>query len=314
MSDLPDYTKYISFNVNVPETQAGMAYVAEYDSTPEDIVDGHKAPLLVDIKGRLYVVQYEKDRSVETLTGKFVRVKGHLTDAVPVSLAAGDFGGSPLAEYFRYNFTRVDVLYDQYETGPKAYTDVATYTVPTGKVGLVIWGSLCGGLNHLVWCLVRSPCNNLFTLKKAAGSYDNANYVGAPMHPVAAGESIVISRQIWGATTDWNTFRATVLVSPSSPKRVTYSQVGLGKLMPLTKALPLFGEGIYPSPYSIALPAYAISNVDEARKLAFVNIPRGLYRADIPTDESVQEAYPEWIDGWEAVHGKRWNAHLAGIV
>lgn len=56
--DLPDYTKYITANINVPETETGPSYVAEYDSTPEDIEDGHKGPLLVDIKGRLYVIPY----------------------------------------------------------------------------------------------------------------------------------------------------------------------------------------------------------------------------------------------------------------
>jgi len=61
VTDLPDYTKYIAPNPAVPESAVGPTYVAEYDSDPEDLVDETKGPLLIDIKGRLYVRLYGMD-------------------------------------------------------------------------------------------------------------------------------------------------------------------------------------------------------------------------------------------------------------
>jgi len=85
MGDLPDYTRWVSVNVTIPPSESGPTYVAKYQSSPGDITDGQLAPMLIDIKGRLYVVQFEKDRTVETLTGKYVRIKGYDTDEVKVN-------------------------------------------------------------------------------------------------------------------------------------------------------------------------------------------------------------------------------------
>jgi hypothetical protein len=83
--DLPDYTKLISVNVEIPEVEVGPVNVGRYAAAPSDLPDGTRTPVLTDVKGRLIIVQYEKDRTVETAAGKFVRVKGSATDYVIVS-------------------------------------------------------------------------------------------------------------------------------------------------------------------------------------------------------------------------------------
>jgi len=85
MTDLPDYTRYIAVNVEIPPSESGPSYVGKYQVAPADLTDGQLAAMLLDIKGRLYVIPYEKDRTVETLTGKFVRIKGFDTDHVKVA-------------------------------------------------------------------------------------------------------------------------------------------------------------------------------------------------------------------------------------
>jgi hypothetical protein len=63
-SDLPDYTKLISVNVAIPEVEVGPVNVGWYKAAPADLPDGTRGPLLTDVKGRLIVVQYEKDRTI----------------------------------------------------------------------------------------------------------------------------------------------------------------------------------------------------------------------------------------------------------
>lgn len=93
-ADLPDYHSYVTpVTVNIPPGETPQTWIAKYQSAPADLPDNSLGPLLIDIKGRLYVVQYEKDRTVETASGKFVRVKGPGTDEVPatVETLAGKF-------------------------------------------------------------------------------------------------------------------------------------------------------------------------------------------------------------------------------
>ena len=56
MGDLPDYYQYVTpVKVEIPEGREQEVWVAEYDTTPEDLPDGSTGPLLCDVKGRLYV-------------------------------------------------------------------------------------------------------------------------------------------------------------------------------------------------------------------------------------------------------------------
>jgi hypothetical protein len=82
-NDLPDYTKLIAISVAIPDMASVNA--GRYVLVPIDLDDDTRTPLLTDIKGRIIVAQYEKDRTVETASGKFVRVKGYDSDTVPVS-------------------------------------------------------------------------------------------------------------------------------------------------------------------------------------------------------------------------------------
>lgn len=86
MPGLPKFTRSITVNVDIPEVDVGPVNAGRYVAAPADLSDGERAPLLIDVKGRLYVVQFEKDRTVETAVNKFVRVKGHAADEVPVTL------------------------------------------------------------------------------------------------------------------------------------------------------------------------------------------------------------------------------------
>jgi len=62
--DLPDYTKLISVNVEIPEVEVGPVNVGRYIAAPSDLPDGTRTPVLTDVKGRLIIVQYEKDRTI----------------------------------------------------------------------------------------------------------------------------------------------------------------------------------------------------------------------------------------------------------
>lgn len=123
MADLPDYTKYVALNVDIPESDVGPANVGIYESAPADLPDGTRAPLLTDIKGRLIVVQYEKDRTVETLAGKFVRIKGFASDEVPITISGQDIIPRP-----KGGFRASGEI-----TSGAAYATVATRTVTSGK-------------------------------------------------------------------------------------------------------------------------------------------------------------------------------------
>ena len=107
----------------LPPIEVGVIDVAQYDLTPEDITDGKRGPLLVDIKGRLYVIQHEKDRTVETAAGKFVRIKGHTTDQVPVTLTLQQIIPRP----------KGGVIAKGNITTAAAYATVATHTVTSSK-------------------------------------------------------------------------------------------------------------------------------------------------------------------------------------
>lgn len=66
MGDMPDYHQYVvPVSVEVPAAYAPQSDIAEYDSTPEDIEDESRGPILVDIKGRVYVRVYSGTIEVE---------------------------------------------------------------------------------------------------------------------------------------------------------------------------------------------------------------------------------------------------------
>jgi len=146
VGDLPDYHSYVTpVTVNIPAGEEPESRVAKYQTAPADLPDGSLAYLLTDVKGRLIVVQHEKDRTVETasgkyvrvkgpatdevpatietLSGKFVRVKGPATDAVPVSLADQEIIVRP----------KGGILAKGSITSAAAYATVATRTVTSGK-------------------------------------------------------------------------------------------------------------------------------------------------------------------------------------
>lgn len=52
---LPKFTRYMTVNVEIPETEAGPVNVGRYLSVPVNLTDEERGPLLVDIKGRLIV-------------------------------------------------------------------------------------------------------------------------------------------------------------------------------------------------------------------------------------------------------------------
>jgi len=59
MGDLPDYHEYVTpVSIEVPPAQIPVSWVAKYQSVPADLPDGETGPLLVDVKGRLYVRLY----------------------------------------------------------------------------------------------------------------------------------------------------------------------------------------------------------------------------------------------------------------
>jgi len=122
--DLPDYHSYVTpVTVNIPPGETPQTWIAKYQSAPADLPDGSTGPLLVDIKGRLYVVQYEKDRTVETAAGKFVRVKGATTDEVSVTLSQQDIIPRP----------KGGILAKGSGTTTASYATVASRVVTNGK-------------------------------------------------------------------------------------------------------------------------------------------------------------------------------------
>jgi len=121
--DLPDYTRMIAVNVDIPEVEVGPVNVGIYYSAPADLPDETRTPVLTDVKGRLVVVQLEKDRTVETAAGKFVRVKGYATDVVPVSLTDQEIIPRP----------KGGILEKGSATTTDTYATVASVTVTIGK-------------------------------------------------------------------------------------------------------------------------------------------------------------------------------------
>lgn len=85
--DLPDYHEYVVAAPEIPPIEVGAINIAEYDLTPEDLPDGERGPLLVDIKGRLYVVQHEKDRTISSGQIK-IRPKGGVLEKDSITSAA----------------------------------------------------------------------------------------------------------------------------------------------------------------------------------------------------------------------------------
>lgn len=79
-TDLPDYHAYVvPVKVEIPPVDPSPMNVGEYDLSPEDLPDGERGPLLLDVKGRLYV----RLKDVEPVSGKVPVI---MTDTAPVEL------------------------------------------------------------------------------------------------------------------------------------------------------------------------------------------------------------------------------------
>ena len=121
--DYPDYTKGVNVKVEIPEVEVGPTNVIRYQAVPEDIGEGKRGPILGDKKGRPIVLQHEKDRTVETPAGKFVRIKGHATDEVPVTLTLAEFIPRP----------KGGVLEKGSQTTTDSYATIASRVVTSAK-------------------------------------------------------------------------------------------------------------------------------------------------------------------------------------
>jgi len=54
--DMPDHTRFIAVNVDIPEIDVGPVNCAVHVTTPTPVSEGARTGLLVDSYGRLYVV------------------------------------------------------------------------------------------------------------------------------------------------------------------------------------------------------------------------------------------------------------------
>jgi len=135
MGDMPDYHMYVvPVNVAIPVGQTGISDIGEYDLTPEDLPDGSRGPLLLDIKGRLYVILYnstatveqpdqtklkatvyqaEKDRTVDHIKVKGVSLKDPTIGAsVPISIENPAIAYDSVLDLFKmalyYDGTKID--------------------------------------------------------------------------------------------------------------------------------------------------------------------------------------------------------------
>jgi len=61
--DLPDYTRLVTVNVNIPEVDVGPVNVGRYQVSPADVADGSRTPLLTDVKGRAIVIVKQSQAS-----------------------------------------------------------------------------------------------------------------------------------------------------------------------------------------------------------------------------------------------------------
>jgi len=154
MGDMPDYHMYVvPVSVAIPPGQTGISDIGEYDLTPEDLPDGSRGPLLLDIKGRLYVVLYnstatveqtdqtklkatvyqaEKDRTVDHTKVKGVVLKDPtIASSLPTSIENPAIAYDAVLDLFKcalhYNGTKIDPRSIRALTS----TDVVTVVQPT---------------------------------------------------------------------------------------------------------------------------------------------------------------------------------------
>ncbi len=78
-SDLPDYTQYVTHNINVPEASTGQVNVLRYSLVPVDLTDGARGPILGDVKGRI-IVKVLQEAFGQLLADMRVRPKGGVKD------------------------------------------------------------------------------------------------------------------------------------------------------------------------------------------------------------------------------------------
>jgi len=145
LADLPDYTRYIALNVDLPPTQQPAGDPGKYQSSPADVSDGSRTPLLTDVKGRPIVVLYQgaaESNIIQVKPGQYLASPPDLTDTDRISFIT-DIKGRVIAKI--YQGTEVgDIL--QVIARPKggilakgnvtttsSYATVASRTVTNGK-------------------------------------------------------------------------------------------------------------------------------------------------------------------------------------
>jgi len=144
LADLPDYTRYIALNVDIPAAQQPAGDPGKYQSSPVDVSDGSRTPLLTDVKGRPIVVLYQgaaETNVIQVKPGRYLASPPDLTDTDRISLLT-DIKGRVIAKI--YQGTQVSeilqvtvrpkggILAKGSVTSTSSYATVATRTVTTG--------------------------------------------------------------------------------------------------------------------------------------------------------------------------------------
>jgi len=111
-TDLPDYTRLVTVNVDVPDVNIGPVKVAKYETAPADLTDGDKAYILCDIKGRPIVIVYG-DVQVDHRKIKGSTLKDPTIPlAIPMSIENPAIAYDPALDLFKvaiyYNGTKID--------------------------------------------------------------------------------------------------------------------------------------------------------------------------------------------------------------
>jgi len=143
--DLPDYTRYIALNVDLPPSQQPAGDPGKYQSSPVDVSDGSRTPLLTDVKGRPIVVLYQgaaAENIIQVKPGQYLASPPTLTDSDRVSILT-DVNGRVIAKI--YQGTAVSeilqvtvrpkggILAKGSVTSTSSYATVASRTVTSGK-------------------------------------------------------------------------------------------------------------------------------------------------------------------------------------
>jgi len=113
MGDMPDYHMYVvPVTVEVPPGKEAISDIGEFDLTPEDLEDGKRGPLLLDIKGRPYVIIYGVPE-IDHYRIKGVTLKDPtIAASLPTSIENPAIAYDAVLDLFKcalyYNSTKID--------------------------------------------------------------------------------------------------------------------------------------------------------------------------------------------------------------